>query len=143
MGEATMNRRTREIEYCEDSAPPAAVCQAFVLALAGALVGIGPEASRRLSGDHAGWGFLIVSALFSASFVIKGAVAHFTQASPFSSKICGFWAGWALLAMSTVSLVAPPLEYRPQLTVQMVLGLLLVVFPLADLMEKRRRQQGA
>jgi hypothetical protein len=118
------------------------VCQSLLLVRTGALVRIGPEAARRLSGEHAGWGFLIVCALFCVSFVLKGAVARFAHAAPFSSKVCGFRAGGALLGMSMLSLVAPPRECS-QLTAQMVLGLLLVVSPLADQMEKRRRQWDA
>jgi hypothetical protein len=117
----------------------AAFCQTLCLAAAGALLGIAPEAARLMGGAGSGWGIVTAAVMLCGSFVIKGAVAHASKASLHSSTICTFWAGGALLAMSIMNLTAPPIDhFRSQLTIQMVLGLLLIVFPFANLLEARK-----
>jgi len=135
-----MNYTAREIKPFDSPSLGVIVCQALCLAVAGALLGIAPEAARLLSWGGKGWAFSIACLLVCVSILIKGAVAHVAHASPVSSMVCSFWAGGALLAMSITTLVAPPIEYRSQLTVQMVLGLHLVVFPFANMMEERKRR---
>jgi len=138
-----MNHVGRRIEHVSFRAFAMAAGQTLCLVLAGGLLGIAPESARLLSGGDKVWAFLILSLLTCGSFAIKGAIARVVHASPLSAKVCSFWAGGALLAMTTLSLVAPPVEYRSQLTIQMMLGLLLVVFPFAHLMEERRPRPGA
>jgi hypothetical protein len=138
-----MNPLAREVEHFKLRPFLAVACQALGLVLAGVLLGIAPEAARLLSGGNKGLAFIVISLLTCASFLMKGTVARVAHTSPLSSKVCSFWAGGALLAMSLVSLVVPPVEYRSHLTIQMMLGLLLVVFPFANLMEERKPRPGA
>jgi hypothetical protein len=138
-----MNHAVRQGEHVSFRAFATAACQTLCLVLAGVLLGIAPESARLLSGGDKGWAFFVLTLLTCASFAIKGTIARIVHASPLSAKVCSFWAGGALLAMTTLALIAPPVEFRSQLTIQLMLGLLLVVFPFAHLMEERKPRPGA
>jgi hypothetical protein len=137
-----MSDTQQEITRLSFPTLPAVVCQVLGLAAAGALLGIAPQAGRLMSDEGKGWAFVIPCVTVCASFVLKGVAAHVARASPVSAMVCTFWAGGALLAMSTMSLIVPPVEYRSQITVVMVLGLILLVFPFANLLEERKKRSG-